>query len=154
MRQPECLNKEQLKIPPTATKVRCGKRGAQNFPKKKNHMMYEHIWPLLIISNACRLATLVVQSVKNLPAMREIQVWFLGREDPLEKGMATPSSIRAWRIPWTEEPGGLRSIGLQRVRHDWSDLAHTTWVFKFFSSTSVGFTWAAYFKCKFLYSGP
>ena len=53
--------------------------------------------------------------VKNLPAMRETQVRSLGREDPLEKGMATHSSILAWRIPWTEEPGGLQSMGLQRV---------------------------------------
>ena len=48
----------------------------------------------------------------------------LGWDDPLEEGMATHSSILAWRIPWTEEPGGLQSIGSQRVRHDWSDLAH------------------------------
>ena len=47
----------------------------------------------------------------------------LGQEDPLEKGMATHSSILAWRIPWTEEPGGLQSVGLQRVGHDWSNLA-------------------------------
>ena len=50
-------------------------------------------------------------------------IWFLGRKDPLEEGMATHSSILAWRIPWTLEPGGLQSIGLQRVGHDWSDLA-------------------------------
>ena len=59
---------------------------------------------------------------KNLPAMREtqeIQVRSLSWEDPLEKGMATHSSILAWRIPWTEEPGGLQSMGSQRVRHDW-----------------------------------
>ena len=49
----------------------------------------------------------------------------LGREDPLEQGMATHSSILAWRIPWTEDPGGLQCIGLQRVGHDWSDLAST-----------------------------
>ena len=48
-----------------------------------------------------------------------------GRKIPLEKGMATHSSILAWRIPWTEEPGGLQSIGSQRVRHDWSDWEHT-----------------------------
>ena len=48
----------------------------------------------------------------------------LGREGPLEKGMATHSSILAWRIPWTEEPGGLQSMGSHRVRHDWSDLAY------------------------------
>ena len=56
--------------------------------------------------------------VKNLPAMRETQIQFLGQEDPLEKGMATHSSILVWRIPWTEEPGRLQSIGLQRVGHD------------------------------------
>ena len=51
--------------------------------------------------------------------MQETRVRFLGGEDPLEKVMATHSSIAAWRIPWTEEPGGLESMGLQRVRHDW-----------------------------------
>ena len=50
--------------------------------------------------------------------MRETQVWVLGQEDPLEKGMATHSSILAWRIPWTEEPGGLQPMGLQTVAHD------------------------------------
>ena len=55
--------------------------------------------------------------------MWEMWVWSLGREDPLDEGMATHSSILAWRIQWTEETGGLQSIGLQRVRHDWSDLA-------------------------------
>ena len=55
----------------------------------------------------------MVQSVKNLPAIKEIQVSSLGREDPLEKGMATHSSILAWRIPWTEEPGGLQFMGSQ-----------------------------------------
>ena len=57
--------------------------------------------------------------VKNLPVMQEIQVQSLGHEDPLEKGMATHSSILAWRIPWTEESGGLQSMGLQRVGHDY-----------------------------------
>ena len=63
-------------------------------------------------------ASLIAQLVKNLPAMQETQVQFLGREDPLEKEMATHSSILAWRIPWTEEPGRLQSSGSQRVRHD------------------------------------
>ena len=53
--------------------------------------------------------------VKNLPAMWETQVQSLGQEDPLEEEMATHFSILAWRIPWTEEPGGLQSMGLQRV---------------------------------------
>ena len=56
--------------------------------------------------------------VKNLPAMQETQVRSLGQEDPLEKGLATHSSILAWRIPWTEEFGGLQSMRLQRVEDD------------------------------------
>ena len=56
--------------------------------------------------------------VKNLPAMQETWVQSLGQEDPLEKGMATHSSVLVWRIPWTKEPGELQSMGLQRVRHD------------------------------------
>ena len=59
----------------------------------------------------------MVQAVKNLLAMQETQFQFLGWEDPLEKGMATRSSIFVWRIPWTEEPGGLQSMGSQRVGH-------------------------------------
>ena len=55
------------------------------------------------------------QTVKNPPAMQEIRVQSLGREDPLEKGMATHSRIPAWRIPWTEEPGGLQSTGSQQL---------------------------------------
>ena len=58
-------------------------------------------------------ASLIAQSVKNLPAMQETWVRSLGQEDPLEKEMATHSSILAWRIPGTEEPGGLQSMGLQ-----------------------------------------
>ena len=58
--------------------------------------------------------------VKNLPAMQETLVWSLGQEDPLEKGMATHSSILAWGTPWTEEPGGLQSTGSQRAGHDWA----------------------------------
>ena len=60
----------------------------------------------------------MAQTVKNLPAMQETWVQSLGWEDPLEKGMATHSSILAWRIPWTEEPGGLQLMGLQRVGHN------------------------------------
>ena len=56
--------------------------------------------------------------VKNLPTVRETWVLSMGQEDPLEKGMASHSSILAWRIPWTEEPGGLQSMRLQRVGHD------------------------------------
>ena len=63
-------------------------------------------------------ASLVAQRLKRLPPMRETQVRFLGQEDPLEKEMVTHSSILAWRIPETEEPGRLQSMGLQRVGHD------------------------------------
>ena len=60
----------------------------------------------------------MAQTVKNLPAMQETWVQSLGWEEPLEKGMATHPSILAWRIPWTEEPGGLQSMGLPRVGYD------------------------------------
>ena len=60
----------------------------------------------------------MAQMVKNPPAIQENWVQSLGQEDPLQKGMPTHSSILAWRIPWTEELGGLPSMGLQRVRHD------------------------------------
>ena len=69
--------------------------------------------------------SLVAQMVKNLPAMQETQVPSLGKEYPLEKGMAIYSSVAAWRIPWTEEPGGLQSMELQRVVHDWVTNTHT-----------------------------
>ena len=65
-----------------------------------------------------RRASLLAQSVKDLPAMQETWVQSLGQEDPLDEGMASHSRIVAWRIPWTEEPGGLQSMGLQRVGHD------------------------------------
>ena len=61
---------------------------------------------------------LVAEMVRRLPTMGETQVQSLGWEDPLEKEMATHSSTLAWRIPWTEEPGGLQSMGSQRVGHD------------------------------------
>ena len=60
----------------------------------------------------------MTQMVKNPPAMLEMRVRSLGQEDPLKKEKATHSSILAWRIPWTEEPGGLQPTGLQRVGHD------------------------------------
>ena len=60
----------------------------------------------------------MAQMVKNPPAMQETLVQSLGQEDPLEKGIATHSSILAWEIPWTEEPGGLQSIGSKRIGHD------------------------------------
>ena len=64
--------------------------------------------------------------VKNLPAMQETRIRSLGQEDPLEEGMTTHSSILAWRIPWTEEPGGLQSMGLQTVGHNWAGYSINT----------------------------
>ena len=68
---------------------------------------------------------LVAQPVKNLPAMWEMPVQSVSQEDPLEKGMATHSSTLACRVPWTEEPGELQSMGLQRVVHDGATHTHT-----------------------------
>ena len=78
--------------------------------------------PIYMISEHWFELNLVAGRLKSLPAMRETWVQSLGWEVPLEKGMATHSSILAWRIPWTEEPGGLQSMGSQRVRHDWATL--------------------------------
>ena len=64
--------------------------------------------------------SLVAQLVKNVPVMQETWVWSLGQKDPLEKGRAIHSSILAWRIPWTREPGGLQSMGLQTIWHNWA----------------------------------
>jgi len=69
----------------------------------------------------------MAQVVNNLPAMRKTQVQSLGQEDPLEKGMETHSSIFAWRIPWTEEPGGLQSLGFQ----SWTGLSNFHFHFHF-----------------------
>ena len=82
-------------------------------------------------------ASLVAQSLKNLPAMQETWVCFLGQEDPLEKEMATHSSILAWRIPWTEEPSRLQSMDLQN-RHDLATKAPQA----FYTSTTLIF-----FRC-------
>ena len=69
---------------------------------------------------------MMAQMIKNLPAVQE--TWFrsLGREDPLEKGMATHSSVLAWKIPWMEEPGGLWSTRSQAVGHDWVTFTFTS----------------------------
>ena len=71
-----------------------------------------------ILISAQKLAFLVAQMVKHLPAIQETWVQSLGWEDPLEKEMATHSSTLAWKIPWTEEPGRLQSMGSQRVRQE------------------------------------
>ena len=87
---------------------------------------------LVIVLHQIHRASLMAQRVKSLPAMQETQVQSLGQEDPLQKEMATHSSIPAWRIPWTEEPGGLQSTGSQS-RTRLSDFPFT-----FLSSMSSG----------------
>ena len=82
-------------------------------------VLTEHLLCTQFNMYSCKTwASLVAQMVKNLPAMWETQVWSLGWEESLEREMATHSSILVWRILWTEEPGGLQTVGLQRVGHD------------------------------------
>ena len=82
----------------------------------------------LDISLTYKMASLVVQMVKSLPTVQETWVWSLSWEDPLEKGMATLSSFPAWRIPWTEEPGGLQIHGVaESDMTDWLTLSHLTY---------------------------
>ena len=84
----------------------------------------DHIYPFIsqiLIEDLLGIICLV----KHVPAIQETWVQSLGWEDPLEKEVATHYSILAWRIPWTEEPGGLQSMGSQRVRHDWATNTHT-----------------------------
>ena len=100
-------------------------KNTETLPMCLRYTVRKNIWVINGISNSYVQQTvgfLVAQWEKNLPAMQEtqeIQVQFLDREDPLEEGMATHSSIPAWRIPWTEEPGRLQSMWSQRVRHNW-----------------------------------
>ena len=83
--------------------------------EEETHRSVKPCWCVTVLS----WASLLAQMVRNLPAMQKTQVQSLGREDPMEKGMVTHSSILAWRIPWTEEPSRLQSMGSQRIGHDW-----------------------------------
>ena len=111
------------------------------------HFVHKHIWMLLLtfwILLASFRASLVAQMVKNLPAMQENWGQSLGWEDPLEKGIATHSSIPARRIPWTEEPGGLQSMGSQRIRHNREQLSlHFTSL----PHLSLTTTWSQQYSC-------
>ena len=91
----------------------------QSFPASVSFSMSHFFTSGCQITGASVSASLVAQRLKHLPAMWETQVRSLGQEDPLEKEIATHSSILAWRITWTEEADGLQSMGSQRVRHDW-----------------------------------
>ena len=92
-----------------------GEWGKNTEKRKKHREMTKTKW-----KSWWGRASLVAQMVKWLPAMQETWVRSLGREDPLKKEMATHSSILAWKILWSEEPGSLQSMGLQRVGHDWA----------------------------------
>ena len=90
--------------------------------------MFLKVWstyPFVFNWSIVDLGFLVAQTVKNLSAMQETLIWSVGWEDPLEKGMASHSSIPAWRIPRTQEPGRLSSMRSQRIKHDWVPNTHT-----------------------------
>ena len=93
-------------------------QGNQPHDHSRNKTALKNICQTQITSTRKSLGFPVAQMVKNLPVMQETRVRTLGQEDPLEKEMATHSSILAWEIPWTEEPEGLQSMGSQRVGHD------------------------------------
>ena len=99
-------------------------------------------WNFVLLS----VVPLVTQMVKNLPVTWETQVRSVGREAPLEKGMATHSTL-AWRIPWTEEPGGLQSMGSQRGRHDWATNIYPQYYFSF--SKCLGYSSSLFFHANF-----
>ena len=92
--------------------------------KGKRSIYWALVWQIHDYQNydACYggKTSLVAQTVNHLPIMQETWVRSLGREDPLEKEMATHSSTLAWKIPWTEEPGELQSMGSQWIKHDWA----------------------------------
>ena len=89
--------------------IRRSRKGSQSSPHTQDNIKRRQF---------DKSTSLVIHLVKNLPAMQETQVQPLSGEDPLEKEMATHSSILAWKVPWTEEPGKLPSMGSQRIRHD------------------------------------
>ena len=95
------------------------------FPTQGLNLGLLHCRQILYNLSFTTLASMVAQTVKNLPAMPETQIQSLGWEAPLEKEMATHSSILVQKIPWTEEPGGLPSMGLQRVRYEWETNINT-----------------------------
>ena len=97
-----------LENPMTEEPGRLQSMGSQSWTQLKQFSTHVHM----------QWTSLVAQTVKSLPIMRETWVQSLGREDPLEKEMATHSSILAWKIPWMEEPGRLQSMGWQRVGHN------------------------------------
>ena len=92
--------------------------------RKQTHYDLCDLFNFLQLSSDTTGTSLVAQTVKRLPTVRETWVWSLGQEDPLEKAMAPHSSTLAWKIPWTEEGSRLQSMGSQRVGHDWVTSLH------------------------------
>ena len=92
--------------------------------RKQTHYDLCDLFNFLQLSSDTTGTSLVAQTVKRLPTVRETWVWSLGQEDPLEKAMAPHSSTLAWKIPWTEECSRLQSMGSQRVGHDWVTSLH------------------------------
>ena len=100
--------------------------------------------------------SLVAQRAKRLLAVRETRVWSLGQEDPLEKEIATHSSTLAWKIPWTDKPGRLQSMGSQRVGHDWATSLSLSILFRPFRiqlMTGFKFHWTLSFNSRNMRSG-
>ena len=104
----------RLSVDTSLAKLTC----SSPLTRKRNDWIY--ILNSSLCELLCKWASLVAQTVKNLSSMQGTWVRSLGQEDPLENEMATPSSILAWRIPRTEEPGGLQFTGSPRVAHDWA----------------------------------
>ena len=115
------------------------------FPPLHSNVYIEILIPnMMIFGEYLGRTSLVAQMVKRLSTMRETQVQSLGWEDPLEKKMAIHSSTLAWKIPWTEEPGRLQSMGSQRVRHNWATLlTHSGWN-EFIGMEPPRWYWRAY----------
>ena len=118
-------------------------------------MLERHVFTTLL---TLLKASLLVQMVKNLPAMQETWVQPLGWEDPLEKGKATHSSILAWKIPWTEGPGGIQSMGSQRVRHYWATkqqhISHQSWASLQTLEWSSKHSWVGHFNFLLSWTRP
>ena len=91
----------------------------------REYLIIQLYYQYLLIQKFCLRCQTSIHLFSLLPAVQETWVWSLGWEDPLEKEIATHSSILAWKIPWTEEPGGLQSMSSQTVRHDWATNTNT-----------------------------
>ena len=122
--------------------------------KKKQYCFSHDVLLVNDFENMCHdlEASLVAQIVKNLPAIKQTWAQSLGWEDPLEMGMATHSSILPWRIPLTEEPSRLQSMGSQRVGHDWVTTFSTVSLYIFFKIINIFYILVS--RCACVYFSP